>query len=290
MRRYVLILGVIVTTATAAVVVYAQGLGQVPQLVIVDRAGNRMPLGRVEGALFAPRVSPLGRRVAYDNGGGVWIDDFATFGQRRLLRGARGDRFPVWMGDERRIAFANDLDGQETISWHGLDGTVGSIIRQPGRAPESWSRQHETLSFIVLTGNSDYDIWTYSFEDRQASPFAALSGSAQLSSAFSPDGRWIAYESNEAGAYDIWVEPFPRTGTGSRVRLTTNGRRRPMWSADGRELFFDDGMRIYAATVQPTPAFVIGAPVALPITGFIQGDARRQYDLMPDGRFLMMFP
>jgi Tol biopolymer transport system component len=114
--------------------------------------------------------------------------------------------------------------------------------------------------------------------------------SPQHSSAFSPDGRWVAYLSEESGSGEVWVQPFPPTG--AKYRVTTGGGTRPLWSPDGKELFFDNNNgRMFSVAVTGIEPFATGAPVSLPITGFIQGPLRRQYDLTADGKhFLMLFP
>jgi WD40-like Beta Propeller Repeat len=98
----------------------------------------------------------------------------------------------------------------------------------------------------------------------------------------SPDGQWLAYESSESGTREIYLEPFPQTG--SRTRVTTGGGRRPLWSPDGKELFFDrDDARLYVVPVETRPEVRIGTPMSLPTSGFLQGGARRRYDITPDG-------
>lgn len=145
------------------------------------------------------------------------------------------------------------------------------------------------LSYITLRAGGDYDVWTYSSTTKHVTPFVVMPGTAQHSSHFSPDGRWIAYASAETGRLEIYVRPFP-AGTPA-VRVTSGGGEHPLWSPDQRELFFDVGGRLFAVPIKVEPSFSAGNPVALPITGYIQGPLRRQYDLMPDGKqFLMMFP
>ncbi len=114
--------------------------------------------------------------------------------------------------------------------------------------------------------------------------------SEQHSSRIAPGGRWFAYVSNETGRQEVWIEPLPQTG--KRYQLTKTGGRHPEWSPDGKTLYFDQGnqmFRVEISTAAEMPK--IGEPVELPIRGFQQGDLRRQYDLMPDGKgFVMLFP
>jgi dipeptidyl aminopeptidase/acylaminoacyl peptidase len=256
------------------------------QLTWVDRQGAKTPIGRLPPGTFAPRVSPDGRSVAFDTGdGSIWIADLANLASpRRVATG----RFPMWSPDGTRLVFAGVYGFQ--LYWQAADGSgeAERIADQPARAPESWSTALGLVSYITLTGTSDYDVWAFSPGDRSQRPLIAEPTSAQMSSRFSPDGRWLAYQSNETGRYEVYVEPFPRSGV--RVRISDAGGERPVWSPDAREIFFDRDATLYTASVTTVPALAAPTPVALPISGFEQGAGRRMWDISPDGaRFLLMF-
>ena len=99
--------------------------------------------------------------------------------------------------------------------------------------------------------------------------------------AFSPDGRWVAYQSNESGTFEIYVQPFP--GPGGKSPVSADGGLRPKWSRNGRELFFRAGDRMMAAPIEPGPAFASGTARVL-----FEGQYAPWYDVTPDGRFLMV--
>ena len=259
------------------------------RLGLVDRAGNRTMIGRLPAGAFSPRLSPDGTRIAVDAAPGtVYVApllDPATW--RQLGPG----RFPVWSADGRQIVFTNnDTDQVEALFLRTVDGNAApETLLKPGRAAESWSAAAQTLSVLMLNGE-DYSIRTMSLAQKTNAPFVDAVGSTQMGSQFSRDGRWIAYDSNESGRYEVYVEPFPRNGT--RHKITSAGGRRPLWSSDGTEIFFDDGAaspRMMAVKIRTSPMFSTDAPETLPIIGFIQGTARRQYDITPDGKFVMMF-
>jgi serine/threonine-protein kinase len=274
-----------IATAIAAGVADAQRGPVSFQLTWVDRQGARTPIGPLPPGTFAPRVSPDGRRVAFDTGDGtVWIADLANLSAPR--RFATG-RFPMWSPDGSRLLFAGPNGAQ--LYWQPSDGSgAPELIAEDARAPESWSAALGLVSYITLTGAADYDIWAYSPADRTRKAILAEPTSAQMSSRFSPDGKWLAYQSNETGRHEIYVEPFPRTGT--RLRVSDAGGERPVWSPDGRELFYDKDATIFAAAITTTPLSA-GAPAALPITKFMQSTGRRVGDIAPDGsRILVMFP
>jgi serine/threonine-protein kinase len=261
----------------------AQGPPPPHRLVLVDRAGTTKPLGTLPLSTYAPRISPDGLRIVYDAEGAAWVAELASLSApRRLARGA----YPLWSGDGRQVLFIMAVDGRERMFSIAAAGGTPEMIVAEARAPESWSDAAQVLSYITLSG-TNYDVRGYSLRDKSNIAVAAAPIS-EMGSRFSPDGRWLAYESFETGMPEVYVEPWPRTG--ARTRVTTGGGRRPLWSADGAEIVFDrDNAQLYAVRVQLGPTVTVGTPVTLPIKGFIQGGARRQYDLTPDGKFLMMF-
>jgi eukaryotic-like serine/threonine-protein kinase len=263
-------------------------LAQAPaplQLVLVDRAGVTTSLGTLPPTTFAPRVSPDGRQVVFDAQGAVWIASLDNLGSpRRLANGA----YPMWSADGSRVLFIVGGAEKQQMFWQAADGSGQPELLVPdARAPESWSAAAQVFSYITLKGGTDYDVFAYSLRDRSSSPVAARPDALEMSSRFSPDGRWIAYESTEAGPRDIFVEPFPANGL--RVRVTPG--RRPIWSPDGTEIFFDrDDAQLYVVSIRLGPSPTVGTPAPLPIKGFLQGAGRRMYDMTPDGkRFLMLF-
>jgi Tol biopolymer transport system component len=258
------------------------------RLALVARDGSTTTVGTAPPSTFAPRLSPDGRRVTFDAEGSIWVADLSDLASRLRLAGGA---YPMWSPDGRRVLFiAGAGDGQQ-LFWQSADGSGSPemlIVR--ARAPESWSTSAEMLTYITLQGGTNYDVWGYSIRDRTSRPLAARPDALEMSSRLSPNGRWLAYESNESGAPEVYLESFPQTGF--RTRVTTGGGRRPLWSPDGTEIYFDRGdSRLYVVSVETRPRVAIGTPASLPITGFVQGPARRQYDLAPDGKaFLMLFP
>jgi Tol biopolymer transport system component len=288
MRLSALILCVIVAVAIAS---RNLSLQLDNQLALVDRAGTRTPVGPLPGRTFAPRISPDGSEVVFDtqNDGALWIAKLSNIAAKRKLSNGGSNRGPIWSADGKRILYITDYQNEEALYWRAADGTgMPEQLARPVRAPESLSLMGRELSFITLMQGGDYDVWMYSFSTKQTTPFIVVPGSPQHSSHFSPDGKWIAYVSAQTGRLEVWVRPFP-AGTPA-VQVSTAGGEHPQWSPDQKELFFDSNNRVYAVAISTERAFTAAAPVALPITGFIQGPLRRQYDLMPDGKhFLMMF-
>jgi serine/threonine-protein kinase len=270
------------------------------QLSFVDLSGPVKPVRTIPAGAFGPRISPDGKQVAYRVGDAVWIADLSGNTPPRRLNGAERGDAPVWSPDGQRIVFISNFNGQEALFSRRADGSgAAELLVDRARAPESWSAVHDAVSYITLVGPAgdagDYDIWTYSFKDKKATPLVAIPPSAQSGSRFSPDGRWMAYESNESGRAEIYVETVPPTG--QRFRITKNGGARPVWAPDSTKLYFDNNAgnptRLFSSNIRTQPAFTFTEPEPLPITGFIQpqGTYRRQFDITSDGRqFVTMFP
>jgi eukaryotic-like serine/threonine-protein kinase len=262
------------------------------RLAFVDREGHQALAGMVPASTFAPRISPDGREVVFDTSqdGILWIAKLPDLSAKRQLTTEGRNRGPLWSGDGKRILYITDYEREEVLFWRNADGTGTAELLTQARAPESWSSRLQVLSFIRLkpAPAGDYDVWTYSLSGKQATPLIAIPGSPQHSSSFSPDGRWIAYVSAETGRLEVYVQAFP--GPGAKIQITKEGGGHPLWSPDQRELFFDNNARMFVVPIRTQPNFTAGEPMALPITGFIQGPLRRQYDLTPDGKqFLMLF-
>lgn len=257
------------------------------KLVIVDRTGAQTVLGEVPGNTNGPRVSPDGTRVAYGSGG-LWVAPLSDIAAARRI----GDgQFPYWSADGTRLFFSPSA---EVLAWRRVDADdQGEQIHTPVRAPESRSPDGRTLSYVVSIDNR-FSAWTMDLETHERTQIPD-SGPEALGTNISPDGRWIAYQSTASGRYEVYVRPLGRAG--DAVQVTTMGAFRPLWSADMREMYFDtfiDNVRqLWVVPIRVTDqTFALaGEPQKLPITGFVQaGVGRRMYDLLPDGRFLMMFP
>lgn len=271
----------------------AQGRGNAPppgprKLTIVDRAGNRTLLGEVPGNTNGPRVSPDGMRLAYGSGG-LWVAPLMDIASAKRIGPGQ---FPYWSADGTRLFFNSS---PEHLAWRRVDtDDAGEEIWTPVRAPESRSRDGKTLSYVVSIDNK-FSAWTMNLDTRERTQIPE-SGPEALGTQISPDGRWIAYQSTATGVHEIYVRPFGRAGAPVKV-TALNGAFRPQWSADMREMFFDTvdntvrTLWVVPVRVNAEAFAVAGEPQKLPITGFVQGGVgRRMYDLLPDGRWVMMFP
>lgn len=272
------------------------------ELALVDMQGQKKVLGTVSADAFAPRVSPDGTRVAFEQkdppaGPGepeltrIYVAPLADLEKRKGLQVtviARQNLAPVWSPEGDRIAFLATGNGVDTLYFQRADAGLQPIYLVDGRAVEGW--YDGRITFITRKGESDYGISVFDLHANKATPLIDLPGSQQHSARMSPDGKWIAYASDETGRQEVWLEPLPQTG--KRIQLTKQGGRHPQWSPEGTRIYFDDqNGRLLRMDVTLGADARAGEPVVLPITGFQQGPLRRQYDLTPDGKgFVMLFP
>jgi serine/threonine-protein kinase len=270
---------------------YVSGQGVPVQLGLVSLDGTRKMLGAVPDGTSAPRISQDGRKVTFAAAGDIYVADMDNLAAARRVITA--GTFPLFSPDGKWIAFGSlntkRDGGQEEVFLQRADGSgEAELVAKPARAPEHWL-SNEEFSFISHRGpKEDYDVWTYSLPEKGVTPISVIPGSAQLSSRFSPDRHWVAYMSSESGDWQVYLQPWPETG--AKYQVTKQGGRLPMWSADGRDLYYDWDGRMFSIPVHMGTQVTFGQPAAMPITGYIQPLIRRNYDMTPDGKqFVMLF-
>jgi Tol biopolymer transport system component len=256
--------------------------------------GEPSPFGNV-------RLSPDGRRVAADvydpvhDTSDIWIYDAAAGTGSKFVFGQAHEGNPVWSPDGSRIVFSSDRkakSGRGDLWMKPLDGGKEEPVAESedARTPEDWSRDGRFISCTVIParGKRNYQLWILdTAEKNRVAPFAT-EGLALVASRFSPDGRWIAYASNESGRFDVYVRPFP-SGAGT-WQVSTAGGGFPVWRSDGKELFFISlDFKVMAAPVSAEPGFHAGTPVALfALHPPPNGNISSLYDVSRDGqRFLV---
>jgi serine/threonine-protein kinase len=263
---------------------------------LMDRKGKVEPLQLPPGAYAWPRVSRDAKRIAFVNDDDteaiVWIYDLSGTSTIRRLTSGGNNRFPIWTSDSTRVAFQSDRDGDLAIFWQPIDGGTAERLTKPdpgeSHTPESWSPKGDSFLFSITKG-ADVSLWTFSLQDRKATPFDAVHSSNPTNAVFSPDGKWVAYSSTERGMTTIYVQPFPATG--AKYQLFARGSdspHHPRWSPDGKELFYDPRVTGFeAVSVTTRPTFAFGNAVAVPKLFLMAGITfRTPYDITPDGKFV----
>ena len=160
---------------------------------------------------------------------------------------------------------------------------------EPGvvHEPESWHPDGKTLS-INLIRNGDQGVWTIGTEPEAKPRAVADTTAVEKHSSFSPDGRWLAYMVNNASGQQVFVQPFPTTG--AKYQISNSGGRAPVWSRDGKQLFFHSPTpnRLFVMDIRADKGLTFGNPVALPIEDTIHPIQQRNYDVTPDGQRLVV--
>ena len=308
---------------------YVPGRTAVPHrtLVFVDREGRATPLADAPAAYAHPRFSSDGRWLAMsiesENGSDVWLQDLQR-GTRTRLTSSESAAFPVWTADAARVAFhagrggawslyARPADGsrpaeplltasrpEPSAAWERdpaeklLPGSMPTLSGANPQYPSSWTPDGGTLAFTERKPNGERDIWVVE-KGVDPSPFL-MTPSDEWAPTFSRDGQWLAYVSNESGRSEVYVQPYP--GPGGRWLISTNGGSDPVWSPDGRELFYLQDDRLMSVTIGVTPAaagsgagprLTAGTPRRLFEGRYERSAIGRNYDLAPDGqRFIMV--
>jgi eukaryotic-like serine/threonine-protein kinase len=263
------------------------------RLVWVNRSGVEQPLAAPSHAYLFPRLSPDGRRVAvaiYEQETQVWLYDLDRDTLTRLTFEGNGNANPVWTPDGKRIAFQSNKEGTANVFWQLADGSGGLERLTPSgyiHVPNSWSPDGQLLAFIENNPTTGNDIWVLRMGDRKAQPFLVTPFNEGAPS-FSSDGRWLAYVSNESGRPEIYVQPYP--GPGGKWQISTEGGTEPVWSRNGRELFYRSGDKMMAVDITTQPGFYAGKPRMLFEGQYVPSPfTAPTYDVAPDGqRFLML--
>lgn len=151
----------------------------------------------------------------------------------------------------------------------------------------------KSLLFSATKG-SIVSSWVLSLQDRKATEFGGIRSTRPINASFSPDGRWVAYQSTETGsAMQIFVQPFPATGAKYQISKTANSSIYPMWSRDGKDLFYIPGAELFGVvSVETKPVFGFGNFTSLPRSVFVEGGpaSARNFDVARDGRMLAVIP
>jgi Tol biopolymer transport system component len=229
--------------------VYLAATGQGSQISWLDSAGKTQPLHAPPGVYTTPRFSPDGKRLAFSLSSGtgvdIWLQDLDRDTPSRLSFLAGINRYPVWTPDGNNIVFHSLNSPAPGLYWIRSDGS-GEAQRltdgKLGETPYSFSPDGKRLAFSQLGNGGSADIFTAPIESdsvhvRLGKPELFLGTPfIEFSPAFSPDGRRVAYVSNESGNWEVYVRPFP--GPGGKWQISKGGGLFPLWSRDGRELLF----------------------------------------------------
>ena len=273
-------------------------------LVMVDNAGRATLLSEQRAAFLHPRLSRDGRRMAVaiesDTGSDIWVYDLERKSRTRLTDGGV-NLFPIWASADR-VTYQGARSGTVALYSKSADGTgeAERVIRATGSSgasrslagllpgsmptftpanphlPMSWSVDGTYLAFDERKPSAERDIWVLT-KGSDPSPFLVTSFD-ESAPAFSPDGKWIAYVSDESGRSEVYVQAFP--GPGSKWPISTNGGTEPAWSSDGRALYYRRGDAMISVPITLAPDFTYGKPQTLFESRYETIDGARNYDVV----------
>lgn len=263
-----------------------------------DRTGHSLETLGTPDAIANVRISPDGRRVAFDRidnpkgGRSVWVEDIATSGRSRVTFGEADEWLPIWSRDGTRVLFASYRNGPLDLFARPLDGSTPAeavLESDVQKDTSDWSSDGRTLLVSDSTAENQGDVAAYSVGSGDRVPIATTAA-VELNGRFSRDDRWVAYTSNESGRSEVYVQPFPPTGT--KWQVTSEGGLEPKWSADGRELYyFEPGRGVMSLPVDTAPVFTRRPVLLVPVQRPALGAGSTIFDVMPDGRrFLIREP
>jgi serine/threonine protein kinase/Tol biopolymer transport system component len=288
------------STSDSGVMAYRAARPALTRLTWFDRGGKvQGTFGTAEQhGVSNVRLAPDGRRAAAEqtqrNETGIWLLDGAH--KTRLTRGADAgaERLPMWSPDGARIAFESVRSGSIALSVKAAngDGPEEKWFESPGtKIPCDWAPDGRALLYYVPDPITGTDLWLLPTDTRQPVLFLRTEAN-ELWGQFSPDGRWVAYQSNETGRYEIYVRAFEPGGGAMPVSI--GGGVYPRWARDGSELYFiAPDAKLMVSAIRTTAARIeIGVPETLFQTHRLGGGRNvighgHQYDVTADGRFLI---
>ena len=274
------------------------------EVVRLDRAGHMTPLPVEAGVYSDLRQSPDGKRVALTRTVGIdirlFVFDIARETLSPLTPEAGRYFLPTWSPDGKRIAYTGFEATEPHLYVRNADGSdrPAPLTEDGGLAefPNSWSPDGQTLAYTVSYAQADSmtrkrqtsDIWLLSMDRKTPAHPWFETPSNEFAAEFSPDGRFLAYVSDESGRREVYVRPFP--GPGGKTQVSSHGGAEPAWSSNGKEILYRDGDVFWSVAFRGSPDATTSAARQLFSGTFDRGareDHPREYDPTPDGSAML---
>jgi serine/threonine-protein kinase len=275
------------------------GAGALRTLVWVDRQGRETPIPAPPRPYLYPRLSPDGTRVAMfavDQEYDLWLWDLGRSTLTRATFAVGGDVFPVWTTDGRRLVFSSERAGTMNLYSQAANGTgaVERLTDSPNiQIPTSASPDGDRLIFTEVSPKTAEDVMQIELDGRHRIMPLVQSPFAERNGIVSPDRRWLAYEANDSGRFEIYVRPFPDVGSG-HWQVSMGGGSRPLWTRGGQELVYVAPTgALMRVGLEPGSSWAATTPTSLVKEGYLTNPGAvlsgRTHDVSPDGeRFLML--
>jgi Tol biopolymer transport system component len=285
-------------------VAYRAGGAGRQQLTWFDRTGKAVGAAGEPDAngMQSPELSPDGRRVAMirtvQNNADVWLMDLVRGGLTRLTFDAGLENSPAWSPDGMRIGFSSNLKGAYDLFVKPSNGAgVEEILLEAPntKITQDWSKDGRFLLYYEVNPKTGRDLWALEMTGNDHKPrVVANTPFEEVLAQFSQDGRWVAYQTNESGRFEIVVQPFPDAN--GKWQVSTGGGVAPRWRADGKEIYFiaPDATMMAVPITASGKTFEAGTPISLFPTRIVGGGTvntnKPQYAVARDGRFLINQP
>jgi Tol biopolymer transport system component len=278
----------------------ATGGSQRRQLAWMDRAGTALrTIGSPDSdTLAAPALDPAGQRIAVQRrvlgNFDIWLVDTTRGTPARFTFDPALDTSPLWSRDGRSVIFASRRSGPVNLYEKSASGAGDEhLLAVDAGTPLSWSPDGQFLLYARTDPSTGADLWVLPATGERKPLAVVQTAMDQPGGDFSPDGRWLAYESSESGRFEVYVQTFPEAG--GKRQVSPAGGTQARWRGDGRELYYLGlDARLMAVAVTPDPegkTLDFGTPAPLFRTHLASGASvlpgRPQYAVAPDGRFLM---
>jgi serine/threonine-protein kinase len=272
--------------------VYVSGKAESPQraLLWVSRTGQTSPLAVPPAEYFRVSTSRDGRRAAFEIDGAnasIWILDPDRALMTRLTM-EWSNSHPTWTPDATRVVFNSARSGISSLFWQRVDSQGGQEpVFLPDRSMalpigiNSWLPDGRTVIFDALSARTGRDLWVVRLDGERVPEPLLQTSFNEFAPDVSPDGRWLAFVSDETGRQEVYLQPYP--GPGGRRRVSVDGGTTPMWAHNGRELFFRSGDAMMSLNVNPSRGSSPEEPRSL-----FRINSPYRYGIGPDGRFLMI--
>lgn len=264
--------------------------------VWVDNEGVIQPLGLTSRNYHSVRISPDGTRVAFSIKEGdnhdIWICDLSlSHPTLNPLTSDGKNLWPTWFTDNKHIAFY--ADSQRTSVRQHIDGSIKPEPIGSKNIGRPLCCSPDGRELLILMSDPDHiergdDIWVVQLEEQKDDSITPIiqKNHDQRHGVFSPDGKWLAYSSEETGSWEVYVESYP--GPGSRTTVSNQGGIQPVWSRDGKELYYRSGSKIMSVSVDTDPELKVLSSKVLFEGNYLYCLNCQTYDIAPDGRFLMI--
>jgi serine/threonine-protein kinase len=287
-----------VVAANGTLAYVSGGAGATRRLVWVNRQGQETPISAPPRTYVYPHLAPDNSGVmlyVQDQEADIWLWSLARTTLTRVTFDPNVDAYPVWTPDGRRLIFSSERSGVRNLFWQAADGS-GAVERltESLNIQNALSVSPDGTRLIFLEGSSKTgdDIMQVLLDGTRRTTPLIQTAFSERNAVVSPDGRWIAYEANNSGQFEIYARAFPDVN-GGQWQVSTGGGTRPLWSRNGRELFYvAPSGAVMGVGVERTQSWAATPPTMVVKEGYVTslgGNPGRTYDISADGqRFLMI--